>query len=297
MKSIFKIALFTGTVCVCFTGSGAEPWKIDINANLGTTLNTYSDSWTGGEAGSFTWTSQFLGIAEKQISPKLNTKATLKLQFGQTKTQDKTDKLWSAPQKSTDLIDAEELFRFTLGLWLDPFVSARGISQFLDGRDPGQIRYANPWDITEAAGGSRTLIKNETIEWGSRLGAAARQTIDRDTLNPLSGKRETGMTNDGGVELDMDLKAINKDKWISLLSSLRLYEALVSSKADELKNTSAKNYWRYPHMKFENTLILTFAKYLMLNVSAYAYYDRDIDYRIRFKETLSAGLTYIYAKK
>ena len=118
-----------------------------------------------------------------------------------------------------------------------------------------------------------------------------RQVIDRHHLDIATGARKNDVTNDGGVEFDMDLKAINKQKSVTLLSSLRLYEALASSKEDSAGN------WRYPHMKWENTLTLTFAKYLMLDVSAYAYYDRDINMNFRLKETLSAGLTYIYSKK
>jgi hypothetical protein len=292
MRSAMITALCAGFIAtLAGAGNTAEPWKIDANANLTTTLNTYSDSWVGGEAGSFTWGSQFLGTAERQLSKVMNTKATLKLQFGQTKIQNKDNKIWSAPEKSTDLIDAEELFRFTLGLWVDPFASVRGISQFLDGSDTGLIRYLNPWDVTEAAGVSRTLRKNDYIDWSTRLGAAARQLIDRDKYDAVSGSRETDITNDGGFEFNMDLKATSREKWWTLLSALRVYEALVSSKED------SAGHWRYPHMKWENTLTLAFAKYLMHNMSAYAYYDRDISYKVRLKETFSAGLTYIYSKK
>jgi len=280
--------------CVVFAGfSGlfAAPWKIDINANLTTALNTYSDNWIGGEAGSFTWASQFLGVAERQLGPKFDTKTTLKLQFGQTATQDKTSKDWSVPKKSTDLIDGEELLRWTLGAWADPFASVRGISEFVDQSDSLLTRYGNPLELTEALGASRTLKKSESIEWSSRLGAAARQVINRSNLDTATGVRKTEVTNDGGVEIDMDLKASNKSKGAALLSSLRLYEALASSKEDSAGN------WRYPHLKWENTLTLTFAKYLMLDLSAYAYYDRDINLNFRLKETLSAGLTYIYSRK
>jgi hypothetical protein len=297
MKIAVHAALCAGFVFTLSAGLSADPWKIDANANLATALNTYSDNWTGGEAGSFTWGSLFLGVAEKQLSKKLNTKATLKLQFGQTKVQDKTSKLWSVPQKSSDLIDGEELFRFTLGLWVDPFISARAISQFLDGSDPDFVRYGNPLDITEAAGVSRTLEKSDNIEWSTRLGAASRQFVDRNKLDTITLDRATDVTNDGGVEFNMDLKASNAQKWVTLLSSLRIYEALVSSKADEFKGLPNENYWRDPHVKWENSLTLTFAKYLMLNVSAYAYYDKDIDLSVRLKETFSAGLTYIYTKK
>ncbi|MBN2036373.1 MAG: hypothetical protein JW768_06485 [Chitinispirillaceae bacterium] len=297
MKRAVRNVLFSVISFTVTTGLAAEPWKVDINTNIATTLNTYSDNWTGGEAGSFTWAGLFLGIAEKQISDKLNTKSTLKMQFGQTKIQEKTSKEWSVPEKSTDLIDAEELFRFTLGLWVDPFISARAISQFLDRSDPLLERYVNPADITEAAGISRTLKKTETVEWSSRLGGAARQYVDRQKLDSITGDRENDITNDGGVEFNMDLKAMNKEKCITLLSSLRIYEALVSSKADEFEGTDMENDWRYPHVKWENTLTLTFAKYLMLNVSAYAYYDKDIDDDVRLKETFQAGLTYIFSKK
>lgn len=279
------------------TGLSAEPWKIDVNANLSTAINSYSDSWTGGEAGSFTWGSQFLGTAERQLSKTLNTKTTLNLQFGQTKVQDKTSKRWSAPEKSSDLIDGEELLRYTVGGWVDPFLSIRAISEFVDGSDILLVRYGNPLELTEALGVSRTLRKTETVEWSTRLGAASRQLVNRHHLDMVSGQRKTEVTNEGGVEMDMDIKAANAKRWVTLISSLRIYDALISSKADEFKGTSAENDWRYPHVKWENTLTLTFAKYLMLNLIAYAYYDKDISTKVRLKETFSAGLTYIYSKK
>jgi hypothetical protein len=295
MKFSLAIALFMSAIFCLFTGSFAEPWKIDVNTNVTTAINSYSNNWTGGEAGSFTWASQFLGVAEKQLSKKANTKTTLKLQFGQTAIQEKSSKDWKAPEKSTDLIDAEELFRFTLDAWVDPFISVRAISQFVDGSDSLLVRYGNPFDITEAVGVSKTLKKSETIDWSTRLGAAARQYIDRRHRSPATGVRKTDVTKDGGVEFNMDLKAMNAGKWMTLLSSLRLYEALLSSKSDALKGTSMENDWRWPHMKWENTLTLSFSKYLMLNVTAYAYFDKDLAADIRVKETFSAGLTYIYS--
>ncbi len=277
--------------------AGAEPWKIDVNTNLSTALNSYSNNWVGGEAGSFTWASQFLGLAEKQLTGKLDTKTTINLQFGQTITQDKTTKYWSVPQKSTDLIDGLELLRLTLGGWVDPFLSVRAISEFLDGSDKLLVRYMNPVDITEALGVSRTLEKNGNVDWSTRLGGAAHQLVDRHHLDTATGARSTDVINDGGVLFNMDLKATNKANWITLLSSLQLYEALVSSQAAQEKGTNAENDWRQPHLKWENTLTLTFAKYLMLNISAYAYYDKDIAKSMRLKETLSAGVTYIYSRK
>ena len=141
MKFTVQAILFSCFIFTLASVSSAAPWKIDANLNLTTGLNSYSNNWVGGEAGSFTWGSQFLGVAEKQISAILNTKTTLNLQFGQTVEQDKVTKQWSVPQKSTDLIDGLELLRFTLGAWVDPFISVRAISQFLDGSNTLLVRY------------------------------------------------------------------------------------------------------------------------------------------------------------
>jgi hypothetical protein len=219
------------------------------------------------------------------------------MQFGQTEVQDKTTKHWSLPQKSTDLIDGLELLKLTLGEWADPFASVRAISQFADESDPAFLHYVNPWDITETVGANRTLSKSEAVEWSTRAGGAAHQIVDRYHLDTIMGKRSTDVTSDGGVEFDMDLKAINKAKWITFLSSLRIYEALASNKANAEKGTPEENFWRYPHVKWENNLTLSVAKYLMLNVSAYLYYDKDIATDIRLKETFAAGVTYVYSKK
>lgn len=287
--------LFIACVVFVFTGNGtAEPWKVEVNANTTTAVNSYSDNWTGGEAGSFNWASQFTGIAERQFSPKLNNKATLKLQFGQTEIQDKKSKTWDIPQKSSDLIDAEELFRFTLGAWADPYASLHAISQFLDGSDSLFQRYVNPVDMTESVGASRTLKKTDLTDWSTRLGLAVRQYIDRDKLDVLTGNRSTDVTNDGGFELNMDYKVSNAAKWTTFASTLRIYEAVISSKSDEFTGDK-ENDWRNPHVKWENTLSLTVAKYLMLNLSAFAYYDKDLDTNVRLKETFSAGLTYSYS--
>ncbi len=284
-------------VAVLASGAFADPWKLDADISLSTAINSFTDNWVGGDAGSFAWASQFLGAAQRRLSPFADTKTTLNLQFGQTETQNKTTKTWSVPQKSSDLIDGEELFRLTLNSWVDPFVSVRAISQFVDNGDSALVRYGNPLELDEALGANRTLDTNVNVKWSARLGAATRQVINRNYLDSVSGERATSVIDDGGLQVNMDLSASNKAKWISLLSSLQLYEALVSSEAAGVKGTSAANDWRQPHLKWENTLILTFAKYLMLNVSAYAYYDRDIADAIRLKETISAGVTYLYSRK
>ena len=87
--------------------STTNGWTKFLVFDLTATQTAYSDSWTGGEAGSINWVSNLNGSAEKQLSPKLNFKSTLKMSFGQTHSQDQETKNWSKPTKSTDLIDWE----------------------------------------------------------------------------------------------------------------------------------------------------------------------------------------------
>ena len=262
-----------------------------------TGINSYSNNWVGGGAGVV-----HLGVSVSRQCGKANQPNTQHKNNAQPAVRANSHagqetKHWSAPQKSSDLIDGLELLRFTLGGWVDPFISVRAISEFLDESDTMLVRYGNPLDITETVGGDRSLQKNENVDWSTRVGGAVHQLVDRHHLDTATGIRATDVTNDAGVEFDTDLKANNKAKWVTLLSSLRVYEALVSSKANAAKGTPQENDWRYPHVKWENNLTLNFAKYLMLNVSAYLYYDKNMSRDVRLKEALTAGLTYIYSKK
>lgn len=294
MKSAFlKILIITaisGTILSAEeTAAKTDPggWKVSVNSNLTLTLNSYSDNWTGGELGSAAWAAQLNTRAEKQLNPKLHNQNTLKLAFGQTEVQQKDslgDKHWSAPEKSTDLIDLESLLRFTLKAFVDPYIGVRIVSQFQDGADPADKKYVNPVEITESFGAAKTMIKKENTNWDSRLGLAVRQTVNRP--EPV--------TNDGGFELVSEFKSTNKDKWMTFSSQLKAYEAVFSSAADETAGTPQENYWRYPDINWENTLAINLTKYIMLNLYAQMLYDREISEDPRLKETLSAGLTYTF---
>ncbi len=284
---MLKRAFFCAVSVVLISdGVFADSWKIGANSNLLLTLNSFSDNWIGGAAGSFVWTAQGTATAEKQISLKVNNKNTLKLAFGQTKTQNKESKHWSMPTKSTDLIDLESLFKFTLGGFIDPYGSVNMISQFSDQRNTALVRYFNPFDIKESFGAIKGIVKNEQVAWNLRLGAAARQIIDRS---------QPDVVNDGGAELVSELKANSTSKLVQFVSTLKLYEAIISSRANALKGLPGKNDWRHPHLNWENVLTLNVAKYLMFNIYAQLLYDKPLSNHVRLKETVSLGLTYSFA--
>jgi hypothetical protein len=278
---------------VASTGSAfAEPWTLSVDANLTLTQNAYSDNWVGGEAGALSWTLNSNSLAEKQLSSKIHNKNTLKLFFGQTHNQDIETKKWAKPVKSTDLIDFETVFRFTLGAFVDPFAAGRVESQFLDASDPEKDRYINPVKFTESIGIAMVLIKKEKREWTARLGGGIRQYLNRDALNPITSERETLTSNDGGLVFDSEFKTTLAEDRLTYNSKLTVFKALFYSEKDELKGLPNEDYWKSPDVNWENIFTAGITKYLMVNLYVQLLYDKEIALGGRFKQTLALGLTY-----
>ena len=283
------LVVLAGTACA------GEPWKIDIEKNITLTQNAYSDNWVGGEASALSWVFNSNSIAEKQLHTMIHNKNTLKLSFGKTHNQDVETKRWAKPVKSTDLIDFETVFRLMLHSFVDPFVSGRIESQFLDGSDPEKDRHINPIKITESVGVAKVFIKNEKQEWTARIGASTRQFINRDALDPLSGKRETLTSNDMGLEFVNDFKTPLAGERITFTSKLTVYGALFYSEEDEFKGEPNADYWKSPDVNWENIFTASITKYLMVNLYIQLLYDKEIDLGGRLKQTLSLGLTYKFS--
>lgn len=268
-------------------------WERTVDASLMTTQNAYSDSWTGGETGSFSWAANLAVLAQKQLSPRLHQRNSAKLAFGQTMSQEEGTKRWRAPAKSTDLIDLETILRLTLGLAADPFASLRLETQFRDGSDPSNIRSLNPAVLTASLGAARAIMKGPDRELITRLGLAVKERINRDQVtDPATGARETFRDRNGGLESVTDYKTpVFSDK-VKYVSKLSVYRAFYYSDAWKLEGLPNENYWKAPDVNWENALNASVSKYLMVSLAAQLLYDKEVDLRGRFKETLSLGLTY-----
>ncbi|UCH90035.1 MAG: DUF3078 domain-containing protein [Thermoplasmata archaeon] len=291
MKNYFIV----GAAIMIIVYSGpvfGDPWAFSVDANLTLTQNSYSDNWVGGEAGALSWTFNSNSIAEKKLGAKVHNKNTLKLFFGQTHNQDVETKTWNRPVKSTDLIDFETIFRFTLEAPVDPFVAGRVESQFLDAGDPEMDRYINPVKFTESVGVARVLFKKEEREWTVRLGGGTRQYLNRDVLNPETDERETLTSYDGGLVFDSDFKTNLAEERITITSKLTIFKAVLNSEKDELAGQPNEDYWKSLDVNWENIFTAGIIKYLMVNLYVQLLYDKEIDLGGRLKQTLSLGLTY-----
>jgi hypothetical protein len=261
-------------------------WKYSLSTGINANQSTYSGNWDGNEKGSLIWTFFVIGQLEKQLSLKANTRTSFNFSFGQTHNQDNLSRYWQTPSPSTDRIDIESLFRFTLGKFVDPFVSGRFQSAFLDSRDTTDF-YVNPIHYTESMGISKALIKTETKELLLRTGFALRQNADRNDNLVVDGKN---WSNDGGLELVADIKTPFFSSKIQHTARVSLYQALFSSDQD---NVSVDNdYWRQADIDIESVLTSSITKYLSVRLDVWWRYDREVSGAGRLKQALSLGISY-----
>ncbi len=266
-------------------------WKKTLTTSLNVSQNSYSDNWVGGEAGNINWVALVNGTFEKQVSPIFNFRNTSDLQFGQTHSQDMLTKHWNRPVKSTDKIDLDNLGRFTLHAFVDPFVAFRVQTQFLDASFTPKKRPFNPILLTESAGIARMVYQKDKDQLLTRLGLAVRENINRIVSDTLTRKLKYDNSNDGGLESVTDAQFRIASN-IGYTGKLTIYKAFFFSKKNEFKGTPQANYWKAVDVNLENTFVASITKVVAVTFYTQLLYDKQISLKGRFKETLGLGLTF-----
>jgi hypothetical protein len=286
-----KATIFLIFILLICTALNADPWQKNMAFDFKLTQTTYSNSWTGGDAGNVTYVSTLNGIFERQFSLHYNNRTNIKLAFGQTLTQNPDTKHWSKPQKSTDQIDIDNLSRLTGIGYVDPYFSVRLESQFLDASVDSIKRYFNPMIFTEAVGVSRTFYKHEKDQLMSRVGLALKERIINQIVDTATEATDRNTEVDGGIESVTDLVYTLSNN-LNYVGKLTLFKALYNSDKDEFKDTPAEDYWKAIDVNWENSLTATVAKYVSVSLYVQFLYDKQVSKRGRIKETLGLGLTY-----
>lgn len=269
-------------------------WQKTLIFDLTTTQTSYSNSWVGGEAGSFNWVGNINGTAEKQLAPSFDFKSTLKMSFGQTVTQDAETKDWGDFVKSTDLIDFENVGRLTKGWVVDPYIAFRLESQFYDGRIDSMKQYFSPLKLTESAGIAKVMHVKDKDQVTTRLGLALRQIIksEVDTLtDPANYTVEDSTLTDGGLESVTDA-VFKLSERINYTGKLSLYKAFFFSKSDQVKGTESEDYWKAIDVNWENMITAQVSKIIAVNLYTQILYDKQISKKGRFKETVAIGFVF-----
>jgi hypothetical protein len=305
-------------------------WYNTVEAGLNLTQSAYSDNWSGGDQGSVVWTAIVNAEAKSQMNETVNWRHTLKLAYGQTHNQDDVDdepgkRRWESPEKSTDLIDYETVARFTLGGFVDPFVSGSFESQFLDASDPmNRTLILNPLEFKESAGVARKFVEHENEELISRLGFTLRENVRRIFVADVGTDTETATSLDGGIELVTDYKTRILEDRVSWTSKLGLYQPLFYSGKSDLEDIDTADAGIDPdvadlsteiEIDWENIFTTQITSIVSVNLYArfvYDAYDNSVEAAFtddgeladpalirgairkagQFKQTLAIGITY-----
>ena len=265
------------------------PWTFATTVGLNLTQSAFSSNWAGGDRGSFLWVLTTQSSARRQFSERFNLGNTLKLAYGQTSKQEKTNTgevVWDSPTKTTDQIQFESLARWTLGGAVDPYGAFTVESQFWDESDPRGSFTFNPVKLKESAGVARVLFRTEDSGGLSRLGLAYRQIFSRTFTDPLGQDVRSFTTNDGGIEWQTDVKEPLLSKRVLYKGTLLVYQTLTYSESSDLETVdqiliaaypgreSIQNFWKAPDVNFQNTFTAEITKALNVSLDAQFVYDK-----------------------
>ncbi|MGB5107201.1 MAG: DUF3078 domain-containing protein [Candidatus Zixiibacteriota bacterium] len=266
-------------------------WQKTMALDITAAQAAYSDSWVGGEAGTFAWVSNLNAKMERRFSQKFNFKLNLRLAFGQTTVQDEESKSWSKPKKSTDLIDWENVATFPLEAFVDPYLAVRFESQFLDASVAEKKRYFNPKKLTYSGGIARVFYRKEKGELTSRLGMALRQLMHNDIVNLETLETKSSTDTDGGIESVTDAQ-FELSKRVQYIGKLSMFKGLFSSISDDVEGTEFEGFWKAVDVNFENTLKVSVSKIMTVILYNQFLYDKEITKKGRIKQTMGVGLTF-----
>lgn len=272
-------------------------WSRTLIFDLTTTQAAYSDSWQGGEAGSFNWVTNLNGTVEKHFSPKIHFRSVLKLSFGQTSTQDQTTGHWSVPRKTTDKIDWDNVALLGADKPIDPYISFRLESRFYDGSNQSKLLYLSPLKLTESVGLAHRIHARDDDFVEFRLGLALQQETTKFitdsvlSVNPVEYSTADSSKSSGGIEWVTDARLTLREN-ISYVGKLTLYQALSFSDKDALAGTPAASHWKKTDVEFDNVFTASITGLIKVNLHLEFRYDRQVSSGVQIRETIAIGLAF-----
>jgi hypothetical protein len=267
-----------------------QGWDVKSNVGLNISQSTFNGAWVGDEVGTFTWSLISNSEAQKLLSPRWNWSNSLLLQFGQTHQQNADRDAWLAPIKSSDKITFRSLLRY-LNQWkIDPYVAFDLDTQFFtEDRNLDIFELFSPARLSESIGFAHALSDTDQRRLITRFGFAVRQLFNRTyvrSLNPVDVGTRT--THDGGFEWYTQWRAANAANRAYYQGELRLYKAV----AVHVDEGASPLYWPAVDLDWQNTLSSKVTSWLSFDLFWQLLYDKQIDQRGQFKQTLGLGLTW-----
>ncbi len=270
-----------------------EGWILKSDAGISLNQSSFNQAWAGDEVGTVSWIATFGMSAEHWLAPWADWKNGLLLQFGQTHQQDAEREEWLAPQKSSDKITYRGMVLFRLWPAVDPFVAFDVDSQFFTKKvAPNGAEVTKPLTptlLTESAGLARQLVKRPRAEALTRLGFAVKQRLDRfGSFDPAAAAFANRTTNEVGFEWSTRSRFTTAADRTVFISELRLFKAVSTSENDP----ALREFWSTADVDWQNKITNKVTKWFAFDLFWQILYDKQIDQRGQFKQTLGAGFTW-----
>ncbi len=263
----------------------AGEWQSAFSASYILSQSAYSDNWDGDEVGNIAWKTTASFSASGPLGNRFTDQFTADFSFGQTHFQDPNTGNWLPPSKNEDEIDIENVLSMPLHFIIDPYFSLHLESQFADNtRD--KLVILNPIDLSEALGVGRILWSLDNgSKMAVRTGFSLRESFNRNVPDTDNISVQT----QGGAEMVAEWEIPFAKSAGTYSGKLSLFKAVVNSAAE---NSTCPDCWKAIDAEWENELEIELIKYVVLNFSFELLYDKEINPRGRFRESLGLGLSY-----
>ncbi len=244
-------------------------WKKELVGNLNFTQNTF-DNWKQGGENAWAWQ---LTINGKWVNDQknYNWENTLKINYGKTKVGD------AASKKSTDELNVSSVYTYKMGIYVNPFISFSGLTQFTKGyKYEADTSYAiseflDPGYFMQTLGIG--YAPNNHIK--TRLGAAFKETMADKYANLYSKGKKFRVEYGANSVTELNFKLAQN--------------ILYTGKLQLFSNLKAFNQI---DVNWDNMLASKISKYISVNFNVKLFYDRDVSPKRQLQEVLAVGLTY-----
>ncbi len=251
-------------------------WNNNVVGSLNLTQTNF-DNWSQGGENSVSWQFNFNAKFEKN-EKQYNWNNSAKISYGKLKVGSQSYR------KSVDEIRLETVYTYKLDMYVNPYASATGETQFSKGYiysvggDSAISDFMDPGYFTQSVG----LGYSSDDMFKTRLGAALRETVTKK-YNQYSNDPDTPKIEKTKVEVGIESVtdfSFKLSKNLLFTTNLRLFSNLVQ--------------FKQMVVRWDNVVTASVAKYVDVNFNYQIFYDRTVSPKRQIKEALALGLTYTF---
>lgn len=250
-------------------------WERQSVLTISFTQTTF-DNWVQGGEDSWAWIAESPFIFNLR-QPGFTWANQGRVAFGKSKVGEQS------ARKSSDVIKFESVYTRNLGVFVNPYLSISGQTQFAKGYKYADTTrteisaFMDPAYFTQSAGVGYEPNRFVKV----RAGFAIKETITRDHPVPYSDDPTTEKLETTKVEPGGDIVVDGR---------IRLHDNLLfSSKLNLFSNFAT---FKEIDVDWDSNFTATVTSHLQVNLNVQLFYDSDISLKRQLKQVLSFGFSY-----